>query len=157
MSDNLGARLRNAKDSLSAWYERLNAQWADAEKTLRTFNLSQSVWTCFKGESWESEGGARTNDVFSPPYTRDFEHCLGFLKHGGEWRICYSLGEVGDPDSHSPRPILECSLESRTLALEGLPKLLEEIVKEAEAESAKLESALGAAAESLASFKAAMR
>ncbi|HUY92151.1 MAG TPA: hypothetical protein VMV10_25640 [Pirellulales bacterium] len=158
MSDNLGARLRNAKESLAAWYERLNAQWADAEKTLRSLNLSQNVWTSFKGESWESDGGTPANDVFSPIYTRDFEHCLAFLKQDGEWRICYSFGEAdGDPDSHSPRPILDCSLEIRTLALEGLPKLLQAIVREAEAESGKLEAALGAAAESLASFKAAMR
>jgi hypothetical protein len=42
------------------------------------------------------------------------------------------------------------------MALEGLPKLLEAIVEEAEAESGKLEVALGAAAESLASFKSIM-
>jgi hypothetical protein len=147
MSDKLGARLRNAKESLSAWYDRLNAQWADAEKTLRSFNLSRNVWTSFKGETQESGDGM---------YSRDFEHCLAFLKQDGEWRICYAVGEVGDPDSFSPRPVLDCSRESRMIALEGLPKLLEAIVLEAETESTELEVALGAAAESLASFKAVM-
>ncbi|HEV7221890.1 MAG TPA: hypothetical protein VGN42_04265 [Pirellulales bacterium] len=156
MSDNLGARLRNAKESLSAWYDRLNTQWADAEKTLRSFNLSQDVWTSFKAETHESDDGTPSRDVFSPTYSRDVEHCLAFLKQDGEWKICYALGEVGDSDSYSPRPVRDCSLEVRMLALEGLPKLLHAIVEEAEAESTKLEVALGAAAESLASFKAAM-
>ena len=147
MSDNLGARLRDAKESLSVWYHRLNAQWADAEKTLRSFNLSQNVWASFKSETQESDDGV---------YSRDFEHCLAFLKQDGEWRICYAVGEVGDPDDYSPRPVLDCSLEIRRIALEGLPKLLEAIVDEAEAESYTLEVALGAAAEKLASFKAIM-
>ncbi len=147
MSDNLGARLRDAKESHSAWLGRLNAQWADAEKTVRSFNLSQKVWASFKSETQESDDGV---------YSRDFEHCLVLLKHDGEWRICYAVGETGDPNSFSPRPILDCSLECRTMGLEGLPKLLEAIVDEAEKESAKLEVALGAAAESLASFKAVM-
>jgi len=145
MSDNLGARLRDAKEALSAWYDRLNAQWADAEITLRSLNLSQNVWASFKGETWESDDGN---------HIRGIEHCLAFVKQDGEWRICYAVGEVGDPDSFSRRPVLECSLEIRMMALEGLPKLLEAIVQEAEAESAQLEVALGAAAESLASFKA---
>lgn len=147
MSDNLGARLRNAKESLAAWYERLNAQWVDAEKTLRSFNVPKGVWVAFKDETDETADGK---------HWRDFERCLAFMKRDGEWRICYSFGEVGDPDSHSLRPILDCSLEVRMLALDGLPKLLQAIVDEAETESAKLEGALGAAAESLASFKAAM-
>ncbi|MGH7134515.1 MAG: hypothetical protein ACREHD_02180 [Pirellulales bacterium] len=155
MSDKLGARLRNARESLSAWYDRLNAQWADAEKTLRSFNLSQCVWTSFKSETLEDEEREPPKNIFDLPYSRDIEHRLGFLKHDSEWRICYLAGEVGDPDSFSPpRPILDCSLEIRMTALDGLPKLLEAIVNEAEAESAKLEAALGAAAESLASFKA---
>ena len=146
MSSNLGARLRNAKESLATWYDRLNAQWADAEKTLRSLNLSRIVWASFKRETYESD---------DPTCFRDVEHYLAFLKQDGEWRICYALGEVGDPDSFSTRPVLECSLETRMMALEGLPKLLEAIVEEAEAESAKLEVALGGAAKSLASFKAA--
>lgn len=154
MSENLGARLRNAKESLSAWYDRLNAQWADAEKTIRSFNISQNVWTTFKSETLESEDREARGNFFAPVYSLEVEHCLGFLKQDSEWRICYTVGEVGDPDSYSlPRPILDCSLEIRMMALDGLPKLLEAIVNEAESESAKLEVALGAAAESLASFK----
>jgi hypothetical protein len=145
MADNLGARLRTAKETLSDWYDRLNAQWESAEKTLRSFSLPNSVWTAFKGEIDESEDGR---------YTRDLEHCLAFMKYEGEWRICYCVGESGDPDSFSPRPILQCSLDDRKQALEGLPKLLEAIVQAAESEALKLETALGSAAESLASFKA---
>jgi hypothetical protein len=153
MSENLGARLRNATESLSAWYDRLNAQWVDAEKTLRSFNLSRNVWASFQGESFEFEV-RDPKSMLDVPYSRDIDHCLGFLKHNGEWRICYTVGDLGDDDSYSePRPILDCSVEIRTMALEGIPKLLEKIVDEAEAESAKLESALGGAAESLASFK----
>jgi len=142
MSDNLGARLRNAKESLSAGYDRLNAQWADAEKTLRAVNLSQAVWASFKGETQESDDGM---------YSHDFEHCLAFLKQDGEWRICYAVGEVSDPDSFSPRPVMDCSVEIRMMALDGLPKLLETVVEKAEVESSKIEVALGAAAESPAS------
>lgn len=153
MSDNLGARLRNAKESLSAWYDRLNAQWTDTEKTLRSFNLPQDVWASFKCESFESQAPDQKG-MLQVPYSRDIDHCLGFLKRDGEWRVCYTVGDLGDDDSYSaPRPILDCSVEIRTMALEGIPKLLEKIVDEAEAESAKLEAALGAAAESLASFK----
>jgi hypothetical protein len=144
MSENLGARLRNAKESLSAWYDRLNAQWADAEKTLSSLNLSKNVWSTFNSETDQTPDGR---------YSRDFEHCLIFMKFEGKWHICYAVGEPGDPDSFSPRPVLNCSLETRVMALEGLPKLLEKIVVETETEANELEVTLGAAAESLASFK----
>jgi len=85
-------------------------------------------------------------------YSRDLGHHLSFVKCSGEWRICYSVELVDEPPS--PKPILDCSLEDRKLALEGLPILLEEIVKEAEAEASNLESALGAAAEAISTFKA---
>ncbi len=98
----------------------------------------------FKGEVWESDEG----------FDRDLEHSLAFMKYEGEWRICYWPRRIGDPDSYSPRPILQCSLDDRKLALGGLPKLLEAIVQEAESEAANLETSLGAAAESLSSFKA---
>ncbi len=144
MSNDLGTRLRRAKESLSAWYDRLNSQWLDAEKTIQSLNLPTNVWACFEPQTQESG---------NPSYPRDFEHCLGYMKLDREWRICYSVGEVGDPDSHDPRPILDCSLEQRVLALEGLPKLLEAVVETAEAQSARFEVALGGAAESLASLK----
>lgn len=144
MSNDLGARLRTAKESLSAWYDRLNSQWIDAEKTIQSLNLPTNVWAWFKAERQESD---------NPVFSRDIEHCLAYLKLDGVWRICYSVGKVGDPDSHDPRPILDCSLEQRILALEGLPKLLEAVVETAEAQSARFEVALGAAAETLASLK----
>ncbi len=146
MSNDLGARLRTAKESLSAWYDRLNSQWTDAEKTIQALNLPTNVWACFKTETEELDNP----DLHLP---RDIQHCLVYMKRDGEWRICYSVGEAGDPGSHDPRPILDCSLEQRILALEGLPELLEAIVKAAEAQSDRFEVALGGAAKSLAAFK----
>ena len=145
MADDLSGRLRNAKEDLAAWYERLNAQWSDAEKTLQTMDLPADVWTFFKFET-------TTCDI--PGYDRHWEHMLGFIKHNGEWRICYMVGEVGDPDSRGlPKPILDCSLNERKLALPGIKGLFLAIVEAAEAKASELETALGEAAEVLAQFK----
>ena len=149
MSNDLGVRLREAKDSLASWYDQLNAKWAEAEAFLRTINLSEPVWTPFHGETQSSEPGG----PFGLTVERDFSHCLTFQKAGREWHICYAVGEVGCPEDFIPRPILECSLETRKMALQGLPKLLADVVAQAETEASALESALGAASEALASLK----
>ena len=144
MADDLSARLRDANESLAASYERLNDQWSDAEQKFQAMNLPANVWTTFKSET-------TTCDI--PGYDRDWEHMLGFIKHNGEWRICYMVGETGDPDNWVPKPVLDCSLDERKLALKGIKGLLAAIVEAAQAEADDLEGALGEAAKVLTPFK----
>ncbi len=47
MADNLARALRDAKELLATWYDRLNSQWESAEKTLRSFNLPNDVSVSF--------------------------------------------------------------------------------------------------------------
>ncbi|MCA8998897.1 MAG: hypothetical protein KDA80_18000 [Planctomycetaceae bacterium] len=122
------------------------------ETTLKSFNLSSEVCVTFKAETQEFESDFSGNPLVAV-YSRDIEYCLAFKKYQGEWRVCYTSGETGDPGSFSFRPILDCSLDERKLALEGIPQLLEAVVEKAESDSSSLETALGAAAEALSSIK----
>lgn len=146
MAANLGARLRDAQEALASWYDQLNGIWKSAENELRAIHLSQPAWVCFRAETWESPDG-------NPAFDREIEHCLAYVKVDGDWRLCYSLAESGDPESHSPKPVLDCSLKQRKIALQGLSFLLERIVEQTEAEAAEIEIALGASAEALSHFR----
>jgi len=153
MSNDLGARLRTAKESLSTWYHHLNSRWLDAEKTIASVNLPTDVRVC---SMTMKDTGELDDHVFRnlSEHGEPVEHCLAYMDYDDlGWRICYSVGEADNPDSHEPRPILNCSLKGRILALELLPKLVEAVVAAVEAQSARFEVALGGAAEALASLK----
>lgn len=144
MASDLAGRLRDARSDLSVWYDRLNSLLKDTEELVRSVGISQPVWVYFGQETIEAPEGY---------WDREFVHSLGYAKVRDQWRLCYAYHEADDPDSVDPKPVLECSVEVRQRAVEGLPLLLSKIVEEAEAEASKIETTLGAALESLTQFK----
>jgi hypothetical protein len=150
MGDNLYDRLRDAEESLAAWCEQLNAKWKEAEELLRSFQVSQPVWVCFKTETFAPDDPKYPDDGL---LERCFEYHVGFVKHDKIWVICLSIMESGDPDSATVKPVTECSLQDRVAAMKALPQLLEAMVKHAEESAATIEEAIGAASEALAPFK----
>jgi predicted RNA binding protein YcfA (HicA-like mRNA interferase family) len=76
-------------------------------------------------------------------------NCLAFCKIKGQWRLGYSLSEVGDPDDVSPEPVLDCSREVRLMALRAVPVLMESVVARAQELAAEMEAALGGSAVAL--------
>ncbi len=154
MSTDLGARLRTAKESLSEWYDRLNSQWIDAENAFHSLNLPTDVRVCYFTQ--EDPGEVDYEEMLNViEHGEAVEICLAYMYLGDHgWRICYSVGDFeGNPDAHQPRPILDCSLKGRIVALELLPALVEKAVATVEAQSDRIEVALGGAAKSLAILK----
>src|SRR5713226_6045527 len=74
----LPERHRKADKALANRYEQLAQKWAEGEKYFRSLHLPRPIIVVYNlqesndpgGESWET---------------------LGFLRHGGEWRLCYAL------------------------------------------------------------------
>lgn len=81
--------------ALEESYAELNRAWAQAESELLKFSIPNSVCV-FIGE--------------------DAEHnYLGFIRHGGKWRIChgYTALETDPIEQGTWTPIAECALSIR--------------------------------------------
>jgi len=136
----LADRLHLAKRQLSNAYNRLNSQLAEAEDAIASSGISSPVWATI--ESTSDDNGW------------DFESCLVCQKIGGEWRLCFSRGVAGDPDTWSaPKPVLECSLEIRKLAVVGLPIFFERIITNIVNEADQIFDAIAKASSAIDSFR----
>jgi hypothetical protein len=111
------ARAREVAPKLGSAADELNAALARAEEALASLRLGVTA-----SVDLEEDGGSGS----------DWFELLTFGKQGAAWKLLIETGEGGFPETFSTSPLLNASREKRLLAAERLPRLVEELVKEAE-------------------------
>ena len=139
-TQSLDERNKKAAESLSPRYDLLNQKWHEAEKKLKAMQSPRHVQIVYMEE--DSSSG----------FT--ILHCLGLVKHRGEWRLC--LSSHSNDEQQGPevdwKPVIECAAEERVAAAPFILKLREEIVLSAEQFVAKVDDAVQKLTESLKQF-----
>ena len=110
--------------TLQVKFDELNELWVKAEKQLKRIPIPVNA-------SIEYKSVAVTDD---PNYDNGdrIHSLLGFVKWGGQWRLCYGEYHDGYPDMDTSwKPIADCSADIRIETIRHLNKLREAVLAKA--------------------------
>ena len=132
MNTDLKLRNQQAIEKANKLYKRLNTVWTKIEESIRAKMVLAPVDYKFKE-------------------TDEFSYWIGIHKFDFKWRVCYGVSNKTS-SKILWTPVLNCALEIRTLLLQWVPVLLEQIVTSNEIATKYLETSVEHAEQLAASF-----
>lgn len=127
-SSNVSALLKqlsSASQTLSEASNKLTEQIKEIENSLAAFNLGIVAWVELRRTSEEAEAKDGTK------YRLQRIERLGYSKKNGKWGLCASSGIEEFEDDFEWWLLRDAPRGLRILAVDGIPKLLEEMVNRA--------------------------
>lgn len=115
-----GPREQGARQTLREFYEQLDRRWSEAEDVLLSLSVPAAVTVRVKTVEPERRPGPR------------YHHELGFIKHYGQWGLCYGIRSADDEADCLWTAIRRCSVEQRVEAAACFPELRDKVLQAAE-------------------------
>jgi hypothetical protein len=136
-SSNVSALLKqlsSASQTLSEASNKLTEQIKEIENSLASFNLGVVAWVKLRRTPEEVEGDDGTKYCF------ERIDSLGYTKKNGKWGLCVSSVIDEFPDDFEWWLLRDAPRGLRIVAVDGIPKLLEEMVNKAKQLTTEVQS-----------------